>query len=59
MVQKDDKTSEGTKETKTTEVLKIGAIPDQNAADLQKGMDAVAKHLSEKTGFKVEFVPIG
>jgi phosphonate transport system substrate-binding protein len=55
--QEDEKTNEGNKETKTTEVLKIGAIPDQNAADLQKGMDAVAKHLNEKTGMKVEFVP--
>jgi phosphonate transport system substrate-binding protein len=55
--QTDEKSTEGEKETKTDEVLKIGAIPDQNAADLQKGMDAVAKHLSEKTGMKVEFVP--
>ncbi|MGG3467178.1 putative selenate ABC transporter substrate-binding protein [Neobacillus pocheonensis] len=56
--QKDDKASEGKKETKkTTEVFKIGAIPDQNAADLEKGMTAVAKYLSEKTGMKVEFVP--
>ncbi len=55
--QKDEKTSEGNKETKTNEVFKIGAIPDQNAADLDKGMTAVAKYLSEKTGLKVEFVP--
>jgi phosphonate transport system substrate-binding protein len=41
----------------TDEVLKIGAIPDQNAADLQKGMDAVATYLTEQTGLKVEFVP--
>jgi phosphonate transport system substrate-binding protein len=56
--QKDEKTSEGKKETKTsTEVFKIGAIPDQNAAVLDKGMTAMAKYLSEKTGMKVEFVP--
>ncbi len=56
--QKDEKTSEGKKETKTTtEVFKIGAIPDQNAAVLDKGMTATAKYLSEKTGMKVEFVP--
>jgi phosphonate transport system substrate-binding protein len=55
--QTDEESTEGEKETKTDEVLKIGAIPDQNAADLQKGMDAVAKYLSEKTGMKVEFVP--
>jgi phosphonate transport system substrate-binding protein len=55
--QSDEKTSEGKKETTTKEVFKIGAIPDQNAADLDKGMTAVAKYLSEKTGMKVEFVP--
>jgi phosphonate transport system substrate-binding protein len=56
--QKDDKTSTAKKETiNTKEVFKIGAIPDQNAADLDKGMTAVAKYLSEKTGMKVEFVP--
>ncbi|MDN3015960.1 putative selenate ABC transporter substrate-binding protein [Paenibacillus sp. BSR1-1] len=56
--QKNDKASDQKKETKkTTEVFKIGAIPDQNAADLEKGMTAVAKYLSEKTGMKVEFVP--
>ncbi|WML39828.1 putative selenate ABC transporter substrate-binding protein [Neobacillus sp. OS1-2] len=55
--QKDDNVNEGKKETKTNEVFKIGAIPDQNAADLDKGMTAVAKYLSEKTGLKVEFVP--
>jgi phosphonate transport system substrate-binding protein len=56
--QKDEKASEGKKETKTTtEVFKIGAIPDQNAAVLDKGMTAMANYLSEKTGMKVEFVP--
>lgn len=54
---KEDKTSEGKNEATTIEVFKIGAIPDQNAADLDKGMTAVAKYLSEKTGLKVEFVP--
>lgn len=54
---------ENSSETKKTatksnnEVFKIGAIPDQNAADLSKGMNAVAKYISEKTGMKVEFVP--
>ncbi|MEO2076109.1 MAG: putative selenate ABC transporter substrate-binding protein [Bacillus sp. (in: firmicutes)] len=55
--QKEDKASETKKETTTKEVFKIGAIPDQNAADLEKGMTAVADYLSEKTGMKVEFVP--
>lgn len=53
----DDNTKVANKETKTEEIFKIGAIPDQNAADLQKGMDAVAKYINEKTGMKVEFVP--
>jgi phosphonate transport system substrate-binding protein len=48
---------EENKETKTEEIFKIGAIPDQNAAFLQTGMAAVAKQLSEETGMKVEFVP--
>ncbi|PFP23172.1 putative selenate ABC transporter substrate-binding protein [Bacillus sp. AFS073361] len=55
--QSDEKTSEGKKEATNNEIFKIGAIPDQNAADLDKGMTAVAKYLSEKTGMKVEFVP--
>jgi phosphonate transport system substrate-binding protein len=50
--------TEGKEENKKTEeVLKIGAIPDQNAAFLQTGMEAVAKELGEATGMKVEFVP--
>jgi phosphonate transport system substrate-binding protein len=56
--QKDNKASGGKKDTTPTdEVFKIGAIPDQNAAFLDKGMTAMAKYLSEKTGLKVEFVP--
>jgi len=55
--QKDEKTSEDKKDSTTNEVFKIGAIPDQNAAVLDKGMTAMAKYLSEKTGLKVEFVP--
>ncbi len=55
--QQDNKSDEGKKETKTDEVFKIGAIPDQNATELGKGMTAVANYLSEETGLKVEFVP--
>jgi phosphonate transport system substrate-binding protein len=55
--QKDEKTSDEKKETTTKEVFKIGAIPDQNATELDKGMTATAAYLSEKTGMKVEFVP--
>jgi len=38
-------------------VLKIGAIPDQNASDLARTFNAVAEYLSEKTGLEVEYVP--
>jgi phosphonate transport system substrate-binding protein len=55
--QTNDKAKDEKTDTKTKEVLKIGAIPDQNATDLGHGMDAVAKYLSDKTGLKVEFVP--
>ncbi|WP_066304886.1 putative selenate ABC transporter substrate-binding protein [Bacillus sp. FJAT-29814] len=55
--QEKEKETAEKKDTKTEEVFKIGAIPDQNAAELQKGMDGVAKYISEKTGLKVEFVP--
>ncbi|MFZ5967065.1 MAG: putative selenate ABC transporter substrate-binding protein [Bacillota bacterium] len=38
-------------------VFKIGAIPDQNASELNKNMESVAKYLREKTGLQVEYVP--
>ena len=38
-------------------VFKIGAIPDQNAADLNRNFGAMAEYLSSTTGLKVEFVP--
>ena len=44
-------------DSKTTKVFKIGAIPDQNATDLETGMTALANYLNEQTGLKVEFVP--
>jgi phosphonate transport system substrate-binding protein len=44
-------------ETKTEEPFKIGMIPDQNTADLARGMDSVAEYLSKETGLKVEYVP--
>lgn len=44
-------------EVKEKPILKIGAIPDQSAAELNKNMGEVAKYLSEKTGLKVEYVP--
>lgn len=39
------------------ETIKIGAIPDQNAADLNRSMEDFAEDLGEKTGLKVEYVP--
>lgn len=39
------------------QVFKIGAIPDQNAADLNRNFGAMAEYLSAETGLKVEFVP--
>jgi phosphonate transport system substrate-binding protein len=49
----------GTSKTtpKEVPVFKIGAIPDQNAADLSRNMGDIARYLSEKTGLKVEYVP--
>ncbi|WP_227762134.1 putative selenate ABC transporter substrate-binding protein [Zhaonella formicivorans] len=38
-------------------VLKIGGIPDQDVAQLEKQFNAVAKYLSEELGIKVEYVP--
>lgn len=46
-----------TTDTKEKPVLKIGAIPDQSAAELNRNMGEVAKYLSEKTGLTVEYVP--
>ncbi len=46
-------------ETKDTEkqVLKIGAIPDQEVSLLNTNMEHMAEYLSEKTGMEVEYVP--
>lgn len=38
-------------------VLRFSAIPDQNTQQLKERFDAWAKHLSDKLGVKVEFVP--
>jgi phosphonate transport system substrate-binding protein len=37
--------------------FKIGAIPDQDASELNRNMGEMAKYLSQATGIKVEFVP--
>ncbi len=44
-------------ESAETVTIKIGMIPDQNAADINRGMSSFAEDLAEKTGFNVEFVP--
>ncbi|MCM3575020.1 putative selenate ABC transporter substrate-binding protein [Mesobacillus subterraneus] len=52
----DNGTDNGQKVIKT-ETIKIGAIPDQNAADLNRSMEDFAKDLENKTGLDVEYVP--
>lgn len=47
--------SESKKEEK---VFKISAIPDFDQAELTRGYGDFAKYLSEKTGLKVEYVPV-
>lgn len=48
---------ESSKKTESETIFKIGAIPDQNAADLNRSMDAVADYLEKETNLQVEFVP--
>ena len=38
-------------------MFKIGAIPDQNAAEMNRSLSKLADYLSEKTDLKVEYVP--
>ncbi len=53
-----DGTTDGKDQTSNNEkVLRFSAIPDQNTQHLKERFDAWAKHLSEKLGVKVEFVP--
>jgi phosphonate transport system substrate-binding protein len=54
--QEDGAEAEPKEETKK-EVFNIGAIPDQNAADLNRSMEEMAKYLSEETGLDVRYVP--
>jgi len=55
--EENDKSSENGSETPENVTIKIGMIPDQNAADINRGMNDFAEDLAEKTGFNVEFVP--
>jgi phosphonate transport system substrate-binding protein len=52
-----DSNNAGTSDKKSEKVFKIGALPDQNAADLSRSMDVLSKYLSKETGLKVEYVP--
>lgn len=45
------------KETKTEQVFKIGAIPDQNASDLNRSLSQLADYITEETGLEAEYVP--
>ena len=51
------KSEQATTTEKEKPSFKIGAIPDQNASELNRNMGEMAKYLSEATGIKVEFVP--
>lgn len=51
------KSGQATSTEKEKPSFKIGAIPDQNSAELNRNMGEMAKYLSEATGIKVEFVP--
>ncbi|MGJ7918961.1 putative selenate ABC transporter substrate-binding protein [Neobacillus sp. LXY-4] len=51
---KDEPKEETTKQT--IEVLKIGMIPDQNVADLNRSMESFAEYLAKELDMKVEFV---
>lgn len=46
------------KKGKEEKIFKISAIPDFDQAELTRGYGDFAKYLSEKTGLKVEYVPV-
>ena len=48
----------GKEGTSSEKVFKISAIPDFDQAELTRGFGDFAKYLSEKTGMKVEYVPV-
>lgn len=57
-----DDEAKDTAETDTTteqtkEIFKIGAIPDQNASDLNRSLSQLAEHITEETGLQAEYVP--
>src|SRR3954463_16755521 len=50
-------TQDNSTKKKTEEVFKIGAIPDQDAAEMNRSLSKLADYISEKTDLKVEYVP--
>ena len=46
------------KDTASEKVFKISAIPDFDQAELTRGFGDLARYLSEKTGMKVEYIPV-
>lgn len=56
--QKEENSEQNTASDKEEiQTIKIGMIPDQNTADLNRSMDDFATDLAEKTGFDVKFIP--
>jgi phosphonate transport system substrate-binding protein len=49
-------TQDNNTEKKSEEVFKIGAIPDQDAAEMNRSLSKLADYISEKTDLKVEYV---
>ncbi|WP_338471830.1 putative selenate ABC transporter substrate-binding protein [Niallia sp. XMNu-256] len=48
---------QGAKTEKSDQVFKIGAIPDQNASDLNRSLSQLADYITEETGIQAEYVP--
>ena len=55
---KNDNIKEDKKVTNSEKVFKISAIPDFDQSELTRGFGNFAKYLGEKTGMKVEYVPV-
>lgn len=53
----ESETAKTDKETKADQVFKIGMIPDQNVADLNRSMESFAEYLGKETDMEVKFVP--
>jgi phosphonate transport system substrate-binding protein len=50
-------TQDNSTEKTSEEIFKIGAIPDQDAADMNRSLSKLAGYISEETDLKVEYVP--